>query len=85
MFYSTHYVYTKVYSLFPTSYQQRIKTKRGEKVSEHRQITENLLKLFQEIASREKKKAVEANDYGTAFVLAILEGILKETSISALR
>ena len=37
-------------------------------------IVENLLKLLKEISIREKKKAIEAGDYGSAFVLAILEG-----------
>jgi len=34
--------------------------------------------LFGEIAKKEKKKAIEADDYGTAFVAAILEGLFKE-------
>jgi len=41
-----------------------------------------LFKLLEEIANREKSKSVKSNDYGTAFMLAILEGLFKEASIT---
>jgi len=47
-------------------------------VTENKEILKNLYVLFQELAEREKKKAIEANDYGVAFISAILEGMFKE-------
>lgn len=41
---------------------------------ESEDVVENLLKLLKEISIREKKKAIEAGDYGSAFILAIIEG-----------
>ena len=47
-------------------------------MTENKEILKNLYALFQELAEREKKKAIEANDYGVAFISAILEGMFKE-------
>lgn len=38
-----------------------------------------LCRLFAEIAEREKKKALRADDYITAFLAAVLEGVFKES------
>lgn len=43
-------------------------------MTESNDVIENLLKLLKEISTREKKKAIEAGDYSSAVVLAILEG-----------
>ena len=45
---------------------------------ENRELNEAVCKVFIKIAEREKKKAISLNDYATAFVCAILEGILRE-------
>jgi len=45
---------------------------------ENRELSEAVCRLFREIAEREKKKAIRLDDYATAFVCAILEGILRE-------
>ena len=47
-------------------------------MTESKEVLKNLYALFQEIAEREKKKAIKANDYGAAFISAILEGMFKE-------
>ena len=57
-----------------------IKIKRGENLTENNDILRNLVKLLEEIANREKRKAVAVDDYGSALVLAILEGVLKNAS-----
>lgn len=49
---------------------------------ENRELNKAVCSLFREIAEREKKKAIGSDDYGTAFVAAILEGILKEAELS---
>ena len=49
---------------------------------EKRELNEAVCKVFIEIAEREKKKAISSDDYGTAFVATILEGILKEVDLS---
>jgi len=40
-----------------------------------------ILGLFKEIVQREKKKAIESDDYAKAFVTAIIEGILRQTEL----
>lgn len=45
---------------------------------ENRELSEAVCRLFREIVEREKKKAIRLDDYATAFVCAILEGILRE-------
>lgn len=42
-------------------------------MKENKEIYQNLSRLFEEIATREKRRAIESDDYGTAFILAILE------------
>jgi len=44
---------------------------------EVRELNEAIRELFKEIAQREKKKALESNDYATAFVATIIEGMLR--------
>jgi len=41
-----------------------------------------LCKLIIDIAEGEKKKAIGADDYGIAFIAAIIEGIFKEAKHS---
>ena len=38
--------------------------------------------LVREIAEREKKKAISTDDYGTAFIAAMVEGIFGEAESS---
>lgn len=47
-------------------------------MTEGEEFAKTLLKLFEEIARREKNKSVETGDYGAAFALAIVEGLAKE-------
>ena len=54
------------------------KIKRSDKMTEYKNISINIFELFEEISIREKRKAIEADDYLSAFVLAIFEGIFKE-------
>jgi len=54
----------------------------GEKTSEDNEILKNLFKLLEEIANREKRKSIRSNDYGSAFMLAVLEGIFKQASLT---
>ena len=49
---------------------------------ENRELIKAVCRFFREIAEREKKKAISSDDYGTAFVATILEGILKEVDLS---
>lgn len=49
---------------------------------ENRELHRVICDLVREIAEREKKKAISADDYGTAFVAAIFEGIFKEAESS---
>ena len=49
---------------------------------ENRELNKVVCRLLREIAEREKKKAISADDYETAFVVAILEGILREAEPS---
>jgi len=49
---------------------------------ENRELNKAICRLFKEIAEREKKKAINSNDYATAFVAAIVEGILGEAELS---
>jgi len=42
------------------------------------EIGKALCKVLAEIAEREKKKAVEIDDYGQALVAALFEGFFKE-------
>ena len=49
---------------------------------ENRELNKAVCRLFREIAEREKKKAISSDDYRTAFVATILEGILREAELS---
>jgi len=51
-------------------------------MTQNNEIAKSLYKLLEEIARREKMKAVEASDYGSAFMLAILEGVFKEAALA---
>ena len=49
---------------------------------ENRELSKVVYRLIREIAEREKKKAISSDDYGTAFVAAIFEGIFEEVEAS---
>jgi len=49
---------------------------------ENREIIKDVFKLFREIAEREKKKAINSDDYATALIATILQGIFKEAELS---
>lgn len=49
---------------------------------ENRELNKVICSLFKKIAEREKKKAITSDDYATAFVAAIMEGILREVELS---
>ena len=49
---------------------------------ENAELNKVICRLFREIAEREKKKAIDSDDYGTAFVAAVVEGILKEVELA---
>lgn len=44
----------------------------------NKEFDKTLCKLFMVIAEREKKKAIEADDYGTAFIAAIIDRSIDE-------
>jgi hypothetical protein len=48
----------------------------------NRELDKALCKLFIDIAEREKKKAISSDDYGTALVATIFEGIFKEAEVA---
>jgi hypothetical protein len=54
----------------------------GEDMTSNYEINKALCMLFVEISVREKKKAIEIDDYGSALVAAMLEGIFREASLS---
>jgi len=58
------------------------KSKEVKIITEGKEVAKTLYTLFEEIAKREKKKAIETDDYGTAFVAAILEGLFKEALLT---
>ena len=49
---------------------------------ENRELNKAICRLFREIAEREKKNAISSDDYATAFVAAIIEGILRAAELS---
>jgi len=49
---------------------------------ENRELNKAICSLFKEIAEREKNKAITSGDYATAFVAAIIAGILREAEMS---
>ena len=54
----------------------------GERLNNNNEVGKALCRLFVEIAKREKGKAIKMDDYATAFIAAILEGIFKEAELS---
>jgi hypothetical protein len=49
---------------------------------ENKELSKALCRLLGEIAEREKKKAINSDDYGTALVATIFEGIFKEAELT---
>jgi hypothetical protein len=49
---------------------------------ENKEINRALCRLLSEVAEREKKKAINSDDYGTALVATIFEGIFKEAELA---
>ena len=49
---------------------------------ENRELNKTVYRLLREIAEKEKRRAITSDDYATAFVSAILEGILREVELS---
>ena len=49
---------------------------------ENREIQKVICGFVREVAEREKKKAISTDDYGTALVAAIIEGIFRESESS---
>lgn len=54
----------------------------GEKMIERDEISKAFCKLLAEIADQEKKKAIQRDDYGSAFIATIFEGLFKEAENS---
>jgi len=54
----------------------------GENLGENKELEKAIIGVFVEIAQREREKAIKSNDYATAFVVAIIEGMLKEAEVS---
>ena len=48
----------------------------------NRELNKALCKLLIEIAEREKKKAISSDNYGTALVATIFEGMFKEAEVA---
>ena len=46
------------------------------------ELAKALCRLFAEISKKEKTKAIESNDYGTAFAAAVFEGLFNEAGTS---
>jgi len=46
------------------------------------EIAKALCRLFTEIAERERKKAIQKDDYGTALIASFAEGFFKEAERS---
>ena len=49
-------------------------------MTEGNEINKSLCKLLAQIADREKKKAIQEDDYGSAFIAAIFEGLFREAA-----
>jgi len=49
---------------------------------ENKELNKALCRLLREIAEREKKKAINSDDYGAALVATIFEGIFKEAELA---
>jgi len=56
----------------------------GENLVENKELEKAIIGVFVEIAQREREKAIKSNDYATAFVVAIIEGMLREAEHSTL-
>ena len=46
------------------------------------EVTKALCRLLAEIAEREKKKAIQKDDYGGALIASFVEGLFKEAEKS---
>jgi len=75
-----NYIHIKVYILFYA--HKYIALKGGEKLSEGSDIGKALCRVFAEIAEKEKRKAIQLDDYVKAFIAAIFEGLFKEAERS---
>jgi hypothetical protein len=42
------------------------------------EVGKNIYRFLAEVAEREKSKAIQGNDYGTALVATILQGLFRE-------
>jgi len=51
-------------------------------MNNYNEVSKALCMLFLEVSKIEKKKALKADDYATAFIAAIIEGIFKEANLS---
>jgi hypothetical protein len=51
-------------------------------MSEGKEIEKALCGLLAEIADREKKKAIQNDDYGTALIAGFVKGLFKEAEKS---
>ena len=49
---------------------------------ENTEIIKAVYRLFREIAEREKKRAINSDDYATALIATILQGIFREAELS---
>lgn len=49
---------------------------------ENKELNKAICRLFREIAEKEKQKAINSGDYGTAFFATIFEGILKNAELA---
>ena len=49
---------------------------------ENKELGKALCRLLAMIAEREKKKAINSDDYGTALVVTIFEGLFKEAELT---
>jgi hypothetical protein len=49
---------------------------------ENKEIYKAIARLFRDIAEKEKKKAISSNDYATAFVAAIVEGVAGDAELA---
>lgn len=51
-------------------------------MGENKELEKAVIRVFVEIAQREREKAIKSNDYATAFVVAVVEGMLREAERS---
>lgn len=51
-------------------------------MTDEEEIGKALCRVFAEIAEREKKKAIQKDDYGGALIASFIEGLFKEAEKS---